>query len=60
LQPFEAEVPGLHALLEESLALLKNSLVKNKTLIYICRNKAFVLPVMGNDQALRQIQYPLF
>jgi len=41
---------------EENLPLLKNKLMKDITMIYVCQNKACKMPVMEVDKALRQIK----
>ena len=42
---------------EGSLELLTNKLVKGRTFIYVCRDKACKLPVENPDLALEQITY---
>jgi len=38
-----------------TLPLIKNRYVDDKTLLYVCRNYACMLPVEGVDQALSQL-----
>lgn len=38
------------------LSLLKNRFVKNKTLIYVCKNKTCKLPTEDSEEALRQLE----
>lgn len=41
---------------EENLSLLKNKLVKDETIIYVCKNKVCKLPVQQVEDALKQIE----
>jgi len=41
---------------EGKLPLLENKLVKGQTTIYVCKNKACMLPVTDTDRALKQIK----
>ena len=41
---------------EGTLALLQNKLVEEKTIIYVCQNKACQLPVTEVNEALKQIE----
>ena len=41
---------------EENLPLLKGKLLKNRTLIYVCRNKTCNLPVEDVNAALQELQ----
>jgi hypothetical protein len=41
---------------KEDLPLLENKLVKNKTMIYVCKNRTCKLPVEDTKEALRQVR----
>jgi hypothetical protein len=41
---------------ESKMPLLQNRFVKNKTLIYVCKNKTCQLPVENISDALQQIE----
>jgi uncharacterized protein YyaL (SSP411 family) len=41
---------------KEDLPLLENKLVKNKTMIYVCKNRTCKLPVEDPKEALRQVR----
>ena len=43
--------------LENNLPLLKNRFVKNKTLIYVCVNKACKLPTESVEESISMIKY---
>ena len=42
---------------ENNLPLLKNRLVENKTLIYVCQNKTCKIPTSDINQAIESIKY---